>query len=111
MVSVAASQGISFLQHYLEVFSRYKMEEDQSSNSSQSGFSDSSNEDHGDFGNEDRLGDVGESTEDLAPDLAGQSFEEILALKERVGLRTYKTAIGLEKLRSNKKRKRVGYDL
>ncbi|OQR79939.1 ribosomal RNA processing protein 36-like [Tropilaelaps mercedesae] len=80
------------------------MADEESSNSSQSDYD--SGSDREDIGGDGEDRSNGLANNNLLSDLKGQSFEEILALKDQVGLRTYKTAIGLEEF-GNKKRKKV----
>lgn len=75
-------------------------QDEESSNPSQSDYTDDD-----DVGSEQ---DHGEASEDgMQPDLKEQSLEQILSLKDSVGLRTYKTAIGLQDVGGSKKRKKV----
>ncbi|XP_018497527.1 ribosomal RNA processing protein 36 homolog [Galendromus occidentalis] len=72
--------------------------DEDSSNQSQSDFT----EDEDDQGYQ--QGELPE--EGLDADLKGQSLEQILSLKDSVGLRTYKTAIGLEDVGKSKTRRK-----
>lgn len=79
---------------------------EQSPNSSQSDFTESDNDEQGNILEEKSGEECGENS---PSDFAGQSFEEILALKDTVGLRKYRTAIGLEDLENKRKRRKVGH--
>jgi len=73
--------------------------DEESSNPSQSDYTDDEDE---------ALQNQGEISEDgIQSDLKEQSLEQILSLKDSVGLRTYKTAIGLQEVGGSKKRKKV----
>lgn len=76
-----------------------KDQDEESSNSSQCDYTDEEHE---------TLHDDAEVSEDgMQSDLKEQSLEQILSLKDSVGLRTYKTAIGLRDVAGGKKRKKV----
>ncbi|XP_022690559.1 ribosomal RNA processing protein 36 homolog [Varroa jacobsoni] len=85
------------------------MADGESSDLSHSDYIDSDSELEAGLGDPKKFSDDEVSSEhdkNLSSDLKGQSFEEILALKDCLGLRTYKTAIGLREL-DQKKRKKV----